>query len=82
MANPTTRELHAQWREKISSSKLITRLDQFAMGEIELSRDQIKAIEILLKKTIPDLKAIELTVDGSGAKRFSFNMMLDNGKDL
>ena len=82
MAEMSTRELHAKWREKISTSQLINRLDDFAMGKIELSKDQIKAIEILLKKTMPDLKSIDLVIDGSGAKRFSFNMSLDNGKDL
>lgn len=35
------------------------RLVGHANGEIELTRDQIKSIEILLKKTMPDLKAIE-----------------------
>lgn len=60
MATPKgSLELQQAWRDKIKSSELITRLNQYALGEIELNRDHIKAIEILLKKTMPDLKAIE-----------------------
>jgi hypothetical protein len=48
-------------REKIQTSQLVNRLQSFANGKIELSRDQIKAIEVLLKKSLPDLSAVELS---------------------
>ena len=55
-----------QIRGKIQSSQLITRLTKHAMGEIELGPTQVRAIEILLKKTVPDLSQVEGTnVDGS-----------------
>lgn len=60
MAEPKgSLERQNAWRESIQSQKLLMRLVGHANGEIELTRDQIKSIEILLKKTMPDLKAIE-----------------------
>jgi hypothetical protein len=50
-------------RDKIQASQLINRLESHALGEIELSQTQIRAIEILLKKTLPDLSSVELTGD-------------------
>jgi hypothetical protein len=46
-------------REKIKTSQLINRLQNCALGKVDLDSNRIKAIEILLRKTIPDLKAIE-----------------------
>lgn len=48
-------------REKIQTSQLINRLQSFANGEIELTTGQIKAIEVLLKKSLPDLSSVELS---------------------
>ncbi len=50
-------------REKIKTSQLINRLEDHVLNELELSATQIKAIEILLKKTMPDLKQVEVTGD-------------------
>lgn len=50
-------------RSKIQASQLINRLTDHAFGEIELSQSQIKAIEILLKKRLPDLSAVEHSGD-------------------
>lgn len=49
----------AEVRAKIQASVLIGLLESHAMGEIELSSSRIKAIELLLKKSIPDLQSIE-----------------------
>jgi hypothetical protein len=46
-------------REKIRVSQLINRLIKHVNGELELSRTQIRAAEILLKKTLPDLQAVQ-----------------------
>lgn len=52
-------------REKIQTSQLLNRLKDNAFGDVELTQGQIKSIEILLKKTLPDLAAITLTgIDG------------------
>lgn len=51
-------------RAKIQASELINVLQDHAMGITEeLSSSRMKAIEILLKKSIPDLSAVELTGD-------------------
>jgi hypothetical protein len=48
-------------REKIQTSQLINRLTDHAFAKLELTPTQVKAIEILLKKTLPDLKQLEVT---------------------
>lgn len=48
-------------REKIKTTQLINRLQDHALGEVELSPTQVRAVEILLKKRIPDLASTELT---------------------
>jgi hypothetical protein len=45
-------------RAKIQTSQLINRLTDHALGNVELSPTQVRAIEILIKKTLPDLQAI------------------------
>lgn len=46
-------------RDKIRTSQLINRLMNHVQGKIDLSQTQLKSIEILLKKCLPDLKQIE-----------------------
>jgi hypothetical protein len=50
-------------RAKIQTSQLINRLQDHISDKIELSSTQIKAIEILLKRTLPELSSIEHTGD-------------------
>lgn len=50
-------------RAKIQTSQLVNRLTDHALGIIELSTTQVRAIEILIKKTLPDLSSIELRGD-------------------
>lgn len=56
-------------RAKIQASQLINRLTDHALDGLELSVTQIKAIEILLRKSLPDLSAVELTGEGGGPLR-------------
>lgn len=49
-------------RAKIQASQLVNRLTDHALGTIDLSNTQVRAIEVLLKKCVPDLQAI--TLDG------------------
>ena len=46
-------------RAKIQASQLINSLTNHVLGEKELSATQVRAAEILLKKSIPDLSSIE-----------------------
>jgi len=44
-----------QTRQKVQASQLINRLQNHVLGTIGLSATQVRAAEILLKKTLPDL---------------------------
>jgi hypothetical protein len=54
---------HEGWvesvREKIRTSMLINRLIDHAIGKVEMTPTQVRAAEICLKKTLPDLSASE-----------------------
>lgn len=50
-------------RDKIQAALLIEKLQQCALEGLELTSQQMKAIEILLKKSVPDLQSIEMTGD-------------------
>lgn len=52
----------AKTRQKIKTSQLVNRLMQHANGKNEMTVTQIRAAEILLRKTLPDLSAV--TLDG------------------
>jgi len=43
------------YRQKIKAGRHLTDLSKCAMGKLELSPVQVKCIEILLKKCLPDL---------------------------
>ena len=53
--------LHDKWREKIRTSMLINRLTNHVLGRINMSKTQVAAAAILLKKVLPDIAAIEHT---------------------
>lgn len=48
-------------RLKIKSTEIVNRLRNCYLGKIELSSQQVRAAEILLKKVLPDLSAREIT---------------------
>ncbi len=50
-------------RSKIQASQLVNRLTDHALGKTDMSSTQVKAVEILLKKTMPDLSQISGTGD-------------------
>ena len=58
-------KLHsAEVRAKIQASQLINVLQAHALtGEGEMSMSRMKAIEILLRKSIPDLSAVTVSGD-------------------
>lgn len=53
--------LDEQWRENIEAGKLLKRLRDHAQGNCEMKSTQIKAAEILLRKVLPDLAAVQMT---------------------
>lgn len=52
-----------QTRQKIQTSQLVNRLQSLANGEIVMDALQLRAAEILLKKTLPDLQAVSHSGD-------------------
>lgn len=62
MAARTLRPRHQdEVRAKIQASQLINRLTDHAFGKVTLDASQVRSIEILLRKSLPDLSAIEMT---------------------
>lgn len=55
-------------RAKIQASQLINRLTDHALGTVELSPTQVQAINILLKKSLADLTAVQLSGPGEGGE--------------
>lgn len=56
-------------REKIRASQIINRLENHALGECDMTPTQVKAAEVLLRKTLPDLSAIDANVSGEFVTR-------------
>jgi hypothetical protein len=50
-------------RHKLKVSNLLSRLQKCALGEITLPPDQLKALEICLRKVLPDLSQTEVKAD-------------------
>ena len=53
--------LSETWKAKIQAGVILDRLVKHVNGEIEMTASQIKAADILLKKTVPDLARTEVT---------------------
>lgn len=73
-------------RDKINSGLLVERLTECALGQLELTSQQMKAIEILLKKSVPDLSSVEMTGDADAPVLLKVitgvpNLLLENKKD-
>lgn len=57
-------EHDARTRAKIQTSQLINRLQTNALADAEvMTSGQIKSAEILLRKTLPDLSAVQVSGD-------------------
>lgn len=63
MAAIKTKYLSDETRLKIKTSQIINRLTSFINGEVEMQPAQVTAALGLLKKSLPDLSAVELKND-------------------
>jgi hypothetical protein len=63
-----------QTRAAIQTSQLINRLQKFSLGEpdVEIDTNRLKAIEILLRKSLPDLSSVTLTGDEANPVAVTF----------
>ncbi len=71
-------QLDEEWRERIKVGVLLNYLMKHAVGEIDMSNSQIKAAEILLKKRVPDLAAVQHSGDKDNPVSFSFSWQQPN----
>jgi hypothetical protein len=54
-------ELAEHHRSKIKISQIVNRLQDHVFGKCKMSSTQIMAANVLLKKVMPDLKAVEVS---------------------
>ena len=52
----------AMTRAKIQTTQIINRLQSFIMGEVEMTGPQVSAALGILKKTLPDLSAVDMSM--------------------
>jgi len=57
-----SRRVAEETKQKIQASRIVNKLQQFVMGEVEMEGAQVRAAEILLNKVIPNVTANEMTV--------------------
>lgn len=66
-------------RKKIQVSQLINRLNSHIDGKVELKPTQMRAIEILLNKSLPNLSDVKIEHNVDGVT-FNLNMGLPKSK--
>jgi len=67
MAARTNKTQHdPKTKRLIAASQLLNRLISHANNEIDMTATQVNAAKIVIAKSIPDLKAMELMVEHSG----------------
>jgi hypothetical protein len=61
MAERLIKRHDEQTRLKIKTSQLLNRLENHALGENDMTPTQIRAAEICLRKTLPDLTSTQIS---------------------
>ena len=56
--------LSEQTRLRIQTTMLVERLTKHILGECDMSSTQVRAAQILLNKSLPDLQSIEVGMEG------------------
>lgn len=55
-------------RQRIKVALLSKRLEDHALGKLDMTDSQRRATEVLLKKTLPDLQSVDTTIHGDAAR--------------
>jgi hypothetical protein len=50
-------------RQRIQAGVLVRRLTDHVLGKLEMTASQVRAAEVLLRKSVPDLQSVEGTLD-------------------
>ena len=74
-----SKEQQERTRAAIQTTQLVKRLQCFALGvpddagnDVELDANRLRSIEVLLKKSLPDLSSVTLTGDPEEPVKFEF----------
>ena len=74
------KEYSEEVRNKIKSSMVLNKLMAHVLEGEEMKSTQIKAAEILLRKTVPDLSATQITGgEGEDSLPVQINMIVKDG---
>jgi hypothetical protein len=74
------KEYSEEVRNKIKSSLVLNKLMEHVLEDKEMKATQIKAAEILLRKTVPDLSATQITGgEGEDSLPVQINMIVKDG---
>lgn len=75
---PPARTFGDRTRQRIDSTMIVERLSGHVKGEHEMSNTQINAARILLNKTLPDLKVLEVQArDDRDIRTIPLNDLMD-----
>lgn len=55
--------INEKTRAKIQTTQIVKRLTDHMNGEVKMSSTQMRAAEILLRKSLPDLTAVDISGD-------------------
>lgn len=80
MAARLSKTVDERTRLKIQTTQLVKRLTSHALGEQEMTSTQIRAIEILLKKSLPDLQNIEISGDQNNPLNMKWTVEVTDSK--
>ena len=67
------KKLEESWRKAIQATLILKRLSACALGQIEMTSQNIKAAEIILRKVVPDLASIQH--EGNNGNHITVNIM-------
>ncbi len=75
--NRGVKELPESWKDKIKASIILNRLNDCVAGKIEMTAQQLKAADIILKKIVPDLARTELQPLDKNGEPSDFNITVN-----
>lgn len=64
MSNVNHKTPRERMIERVQATKIIKRVNDCALGKIEMTNEQLRAAQMCMAKVIPDLKATEVTHSG------------------
>lgn len=74
-------KVQEETRAKIDTTTIVNKLMGHVKGSNKMESTQIRAAEILLKKTLPDLQAIEHTGEDGGDIKISVTKTVRSARD-